>query len=198
MPSYTFKTYLTRTSTPLRLRRMHKSNIIVTCYRHCLSRWSRGLRHGFAAVLPWRLELAVSVARCWVECCPTDCSLVQSSPTERGMSKWALSWNLDNEEILAHKRRRIIQKQEMHILYYPRDNSQFILNKIPTRLYLTETNTYSLFQLLFKHPVPLNIPYLYMLISAKAVYARSETSVSRGTRDSDVTRAVRYLQGLTV
>lgn len=53
--------------------------------------------------------------------------------------------------------------------------------KIPTQLCLTETNTYSLFELLLKHPIRLNILYLYMLISAKAVYARSETPVSRET-----------------
>ena len=60
------------------------------------SRWPRGLSRGSGAACLLGLWVLVSVVCCQVEMSATAWSLVQRSPSERGVSGW--SRNLDNEE----------------------------------------------------------------------------------------------------
>jgi hypothetical protein len=45
----------------------------------------------------------VSVVCCQVEVSVSGRSLIQTGPTEYGVSNWVWSWSLDNEEALAHQ-----------------------------------------------------------------------------------------------
>jgi hypothetical protein len=93
------------------LRVYHTSHVITTSLTCSQSQWPSGLRHGsaVAVLLDCGFEFCrghgcLFLVERWVLSDRGLCgrSLVHRSPTECGVSNWAWSWILDNEEALAH------------------------------------------------------------------------------------------------